>query len=228
MSFDFTVLTANWSYFARGLAETAMICAVALPVGFVAGLGIAQLRLRGRKLNCIVRACVEVIRNVPFLIQVFLLFFALPFLGIRLEAATAGVIALAAYAAAYFSQIVRGALATIPAGQSEAAHALGLTSSQTFWRVLLPQLSGYILPAGGNLAIALVKESAVLSVITVRELTYMSQDVVGRTFAPVEVFTLLAVLYWALTAALSGVTARLESRLAPHGAAVSPQLENPR
>ncbi len=101
-------------------------------------------------------------RNVPFLIQIFLLFFALPSIGIRLDALQAGTIALASYAAAYFSEIVRGAISTIPAGQTEAARALGVPTVTIFGRVLLPQVSGYIVPAGSALTITLIKESALL------------------------------------------------------------------
>jgi His/Glu/Gln/Arg/opine family amino acid ABC transporter permease subunit len=240
VNFDSAVLSSNCRYFAQGLAETLLICAAALPVGYAAGAGLAVMGLRGnRALRGLARAFVELIRNVPFLIQVYILFFALPSFGIRLDPVTAGIIALASYTAAYFSEIVRGALATIPAGQSEAARALGLTFGQTLWRVLFPQILGYILPAGGNLAITLIKESAVLSAIAVRELTYMSQDVIGRTFAPVEVFTLLALLYWALTAMLAAITAALERRLRRSEVAAAPkrksdlnppkpQMENPR
>lgn len=216
MTFDTGVLTANWQSFAQGLATTIAICCVSIPVGFAAGVALAFLRLRGgRMLNAIGASYVEVIRNVPFLIQAFLLFFVLPFAGIRLDPVVAGSIALACCAAAYSCEIVRGAIATIPAGQHEAARALGLSHGLTFRQILLPQVAGYILPASGSLAITLIKESAVLSVITVRELTYASQDVVGRTFAPVEVFTLVAILYWLLTAAVAAATQWLEQRVQP-------------
>jgi polar amino acid transport system permease protein len=240
MNFDFAVLTSNWQLFAQGLAETVLICLVSVPIGFTVGTCLALGGLRGgTALKRVTWAYVEVARNVPFLVQVFLLYFALPAIGIRLGAVSAGITALASYAAAYFSEILRGALAAIPRGQTEAARALGLSMGQTFRLVLVPQALGYVLPAGGNLAITLIKESAVLSVITVRELTYMSQDIIGRTFAPVEVFTVLALVYWALTATLSAATTRLESALRPRGMRVMqsykpdfntalPSAENPR
>lgn len=217
MTFDISVLVANWPAFALGLAKTAGICFASLPIGFALGVALAFLRLRAsRMINAAVASYVEVIRNVPFLILVFLLFFVLPFIGIRLDSLSAGLIALVTYAAAYSCEIVRGAIATIPRGQAEAARALGLNFGTAFLRVLFPQVLGYILPAAGNLAITLIKESAVLSVIAVRELTYTSQDVVGRAFAPVEAFTLAALLYWLLTAAVAVVTQALEKRMQPH------------
>jgi polar amino acid transport system permease protein len=214
MTFDLQVLASNWPSFARGLGGTVLICAVALPVGFALGLFLAFAASRfGRVIAATVRAYVEVIRNIPFLVQIFILYFALPGVGIKLDPTTAGSLALILYAAAYSSEIVRGALGTIPVGQAEAAAALGLTYQQSFRWVLLPQTLGYLLPAGSNLAITLVKESALLSVITVRELTFAAQDVIGRTFAPVEVFTLLALLYWVLTQLLTLTIRRLEQAL---------------
>jgi His/Glu/Gln/Arg/opine family amino acid ABC transporter permease subunit len=213
MSFDVCVLGANWLAFAEGLARTLLVCLVSIPIGFAVGTGLAFLQLyAARPVRALVTTYVEVVRNVPFLIQIFLLFFALPFFGVRLDAAAAGALALASYAAAYFSEIVRGAIATIPAGQSEAGRALGLSTASVFARILLPQVRSYIVPAGGNLAVTLVKESSVLSVVAVRELTYMSQDIIGRTFAPVEVFVLVALLYWALTATVAGAMDRIPWR----------------
>lgn len=216
MSFDLAILIDNWAYFAAGLAKTVLICAISLPLGFALGSLIALIRLRaGPVLNAVALAYIELIRNVPFLVQVFLLFFALPFAGIRLSPMTAGIIALSSYAAAYFSEIVRGGILSIPPGQAEAARALGLPYGLTFWKVLFPQVIGYVLPAATNLTITLIKESAALSIITVGELTYMSQDVIGRTFAPVEVFTLIALIYWGLNALLAQLAAFLENYLQP-------------
>jgi His/Glu/Gln/Arg/opine family amino acid ABC transporter permease subunit len=227
MTLDFSVVVENAAAFAQGVATTLAICSIALPVGFAAGTVFAFVRLYApAAARAVVLAYVEATRNVPFLIQLFLLFFALPSIGIRLDALQAGTIALASYAAAYFAEIVRGAISTIPAGQTQAARALGLRTVTIFRRVLLPQVSGYIVPAGGVLIVTLIKESAVLCAITVRELTYMSQNVVGRTFAPVEVFTVVALLYWALTALVSSAAARLERRLSLHRPSVQLSSEN--
>lgn len=217
MSFDINVILDNWHYFAIGLGKTILICLISLPIGFALGALLALIRLRGGRLpNAVALGYIELIRNVPFLVQVFLLFFALPFAGIRLSPMTAGIIALSSYAAAYFSEIVRGGIVSIAKGQGEAARALGLTYSQTFWKVLFPQIVGYVMPASTNLTITLIKESAALSIITVGELTYMAQDVIGRTYAPAEVFALLALLYWGLTAFLAALASRLETYLQPY------------
>ncbi|MCP4328108.1 MAG: amino acid ABC transporter permease [Alphaproteobacteria bacterium] len=214
MSFDVSVLTDNWYLLAEGLGTTVLICALALPLGFIAGVVLALMRLSGiRPLPTIVIGYVEIVRNVPFLIQIYLLFFGLPFLGIRIDALLLAVIALAVYASAYFAEIVRGAVLSVPDGQHDAATALGLPFLLIYRKVILPQTLGYLIPASTNLAITLIKESAVLSVITVAELTYMSQFIIGRTFAPVEVFTAIALIYWALTATVAAILRHFEIRV---------------
>jgi His/Glu/Gln/Arg/opine family amino acid ABC transporter permease subunit len=220
MSFDPQVIIANWPFLARGLALTLLISAIAIPTGFLLGVGIALLRLRGtRLLRGAAILYLEINRNIPFLIQVFLLYFGLPFVGLKVDALTVGIVALAAYAAAYFSEAVRGAVLTIPAGQSEAALALGLGYALVFRKVIFPQIIGYLIPASANLTITLIKESAALSIITVAELTYMAQYVLATTFAPVETFVALAAIYWIVTSTLARLFAIAEYRLQPYRAA---------
>jgi His/Glu/Gln/Arg/opine family amino acid ABC transporter permease subunit len=220
MSFDPHVITDNWVFLARGLGLTLLISLIAIPLGFLLGVVIALLPLRGgRLLRGLAILYLEINRNIPFLIQVFLLYFGLPFLGLKVDALTVGIAALASYAAAYFSEAVRGAILTVPAGQSEAALALGLRYGQVFRKVVFPQIIGYLIPASANLTITLIKESAALSIITVAELTYMAQYVLATTFAPVETFVTLAAIYWIVTSALARVFAIAERRLQPYRAA---------
>jgi His/Glu/Gln/Arg/opine family amino acid ABC transporter permease subunit len=222
MSFDPQVIIAGWPFLARGLALTLVISAIAIPAGFLLGVGVALLRLRGgRLLRGAAIFYLEINRNVPFLIKVFLLYFGLPFIGLKVDALTVGIVALAAYAAAYFSEAVRGAVLTIPAGQSEAALALGLGYALVFRKVIFPQIIGYLIPASANLTITLIKESAALSIITVAELTYMAQYVLATTFAPVETFVALAAIYWVVTSTLARLFAIAEHRLQPYRAAAS-------
>ena len=217
MSLDLTVVINNWELFARGIATTLFLCGIALPAGFVLGACVAWGQMRfGRAVALAALAYIEVVRNVPFLILVFLLFFAMPFLGLRLGPFVTSIVALTAYASAYSAEILRGGLQSISKTQIEGGYALGLRYGQIFRKILLPQIVGYILPAATNLAITLVKESAVLSVITVTEITYMAQNVIGKTFAPVEVFAFIAMIYWTLSAALAALSRFVERRLQPH------------
>ncbi|WP_347268592.1 amino acid ABC transporter permease [Paracoccus sp. (in: a-proteobacteria)] len=199
MSFDISVIIQGLPLLAKGLGYTLLICGIALPVGFVIGTLCALARLSGRRwLKSLVMIYVEIIRNTPFLIQIYLIFFVLPQMGIRLEGVVVGIITLAIYCGAYFAENVRGAIQTIPRGQTEAAEALGISYWTTQRRVIFPQMLSYLIPTTSNLTLTLIKESAVLSVITVPELTYQAQVIIGRTFAPVEGFTAIALIYWGL------------------------------
>lgn len=217
MDFNFSIIAENWQALASGLVMTLAICGVSIPVGCLIGLVISQIRMRG---SFVVRALaigyVEIFRNIPFLIQVFLLFYVLPFFGVRLTPLMTAFLAMAGYASAYSSEIFRGAINSIPAGQVEAALALGMKYPFILRKILVPQVLGYIIPSTTNLTITLIKESAVLSTVTVAELTYSAQNVVGRTFAAVEMFTTLAIIYWAVTATLSRIMSRLEIVFQPH------------
>lgn len=220
MNFDVNIILDNWPVLAKGFGNTILICSASLPLGFLLGGLLAFARLRaGRAAAIAVSAYVELMRNIPFLIQVFLLYYVLPMFGVRLSATTVAIVALSAYASGYFAEILRGAIQSIPRGQTEAGFALGLRYGVIFRKILVPQVLGYILPASTNMTITMVKESAILSAITVPELTYMAQNIIGRTFSPVEVFTVIALVYWALTAAIAAVSRKMEHRLQPHVAA---------
>jgi His/Glu/Gln/Arg/opine family amino acid ABC transporter permease subunit len=217
MKFDFSVILDSWPLLAKGFGATVVICGSALPIGFIIGMALALAMLRGgRILAAVVSAYIEIVRNIPFLILIFMLFYVMPMFGVRLSPIVVSIGAMAAYASAYSAEILRGAILSISQGQTEAGYALGLRYPVIFRKILLPQVVGYILPAATNLTITLFKESAVLSAITVPELTYMAQVIIGRTFAPVEIFTAIAVIYWGLTALIAWVARSLERSLQPH------------
>jgi ABC-type amino acid transport system permease subunit len=142
---------------------------------------------------------IELIRNIPFLILIFLVFYALPFYGIRLPGLTTGFVCLSIYGGAYFAEIFRGGIQSVSKGQFDASKALGLKYGFYMRRVILPQLYKYIFPPGTNIALTMIKESSLLSMITVAELTYAAHDVNGRTFTPVETFATIALLYWLIS-----------------------------
>ena len=199
MTFDFSVILNGFPLLLTGLGYTLLICGIALPAGFAIGSFCALARLSNiRLLRWLVIGYIELIRNTPFLIQVYLVFFVLPLFGLRFEGVTVGIITLAIYCGAYFAENVRGAILTIPKGQTEAANALGISYWTMQRRVIFPQMLSYLIPTTTNLTITLIKESAILSAITVPELTYQAQVIIGRTFAPVEAFTIIGLMYWAL------------------------------
>ena len=213
MTFDVEVITGSWPVFARGLANTVLFCVVGVAAGLVVGVLVAFARLsRRRPLRWAAGAFVEVVRDTPFLVQVFLIFYVLPAVGVRLAATTAGLCALSLYGGAYFAESIRGAILSVPRGQLDAARAVGMPYALAMRRVVFPQMMGYLLPSLTNQIIGLVKDSAVLSIITVPELTMAAQVVLGTTFSPVETYTMVALLYWALTAAVAAGMLRLERR----------------
>lgn len=213
MEFDFQTLWNNKALLGEGFLTTIVISFFAIPISIILASGIVFMRISEKRLpRLIASSYVEIIRNVPFLIQIFMVFYALPFFGIRLSGLPIGIICLSIYGSAYFVEIFRGGIAAVPSGQFDASKALGLGYFFYMRKVIFPQLLGYIIPPGSNIAITMIKESSLLSMITVAELTYMAHDVNGRAFAPVEVFTTIAILYWTISTALMTLTEWIQKR----------------
>ncbi|MDB5501557.1 MAG: Polar amino acid transport system permease protein [Tardiphaga sp.] len=201
---DISVITNNWQYFAQGIWVTVVVTTSATILGFCIGFIIALVRTSTLlPLRIAGGVYVEVLRNVPFIILLFLFFYGLPFAGIRIPERVAGTIALAMFASAYYAEILRGAMAAVPRGQVEAARAIGFTQPQILRYIIAPQMWKFALPPMAGTTTMAIKESSILSTITVAELTYQGLIVQGMTFAPFEVFFAVASLYWIFTALLS-------------------------
>ena len=197
MEFDYLAIWNNRTLLFEGLATTLYISFLAVPVAILFGAVITWMRISGNViLRPIAIGYVEIIRNTPFLIQIFMVFYALPFAGIRLSGLPTGILCLSIYGAAYFSEIFRGGIESVPKGQFDACKSLALPYGFYMRRIIVPQLYKYIIPPGTNIALIMIKESSLLSMITVAELTYVAHDINGRTFSPVETFTTIALLYW--------------------------------
>lgn len=194
-----------------GLLTTVRIVGIGFLVGGAAGLLLGPLRHRGPWIAQLAAGLfVETIRNTPFLVQASLLFAVLGTMRLRVPPETVGMVAVALYTAAYMAEIVRGALHSVPAGQRDAARALGLRPAITFRRVILPQLLPFVVPASANLLATVTKESAFLSAVSVAELTYSGQVVIARTFKVFEVWAIIGILYLVLILALFALAERLE------------------
>ncbi len=212
MDFDINIILKYWPMIFKGLNMTLIICAIALPIGLILSTGICAMRMsENRILKSLSIAFIEVVRNTPFLIQVFLVFYVLPFYGLRMKPIVAGVGCLSIYASAYFAEIIRGAILSVPKNQKEAAQALGLPANQIMRKIIFPQMLGYLIPPITNMGITIIKESSVLSIITVAELTYYSQFVIGKTYAPVEIFSLVGLIYWIITTLFAFVMKNIEN-----------------
>ena len=201
--FDFSVIDFGWPFVLRGAITTALFCIFATLFGLVFGTIIALGRVsKRRSLRGLSIAFIEPFRNTPFLVQAFLIYFGLAQIGLRLNAAVAGVIILSLFSAAMFAEGIRGGILSVPKGQLEAARAVGIPYLKAMRRIIFPQTISYMIPVITNLSIGLIKESAALSVISVHELTMAGQMVVGETFRPIETYVSIAILYWLLTAAV--------------------------
>jgi polar amino acid transport system permease protein len=213
---NLSVLDSYWPIILGGLRTTVVICTLSILLGLVLGLGLELVRRNLRWLRVPCRIYVEFFRGSPILLQLFLLYYAGPSFGLVLDPDTAGVVGLALYGAAYFAEIFRGGFDAIPAGQLEAAESLGIPPLRSLWRIQLPQMMAMVLPALVNQAIILVKDSAVLSIITVPDLTKQTAKIINETFTISEPLLALALLYWLLVETLSRGGAKLEAMVTKH------------
>lgn len=199
----------------EGLRITLRLTVAGAALGIVcsvlAGLGRRSSVLPWRWLCSIY---VELFRGTSTLVQLFWFYFALPFLGIRLNALTAGVLVLGLNMGAYGAEVVRGAIAAVPQGQREAATALSFSRSQILWRIVLPQSILPALPPFGNLLIELLKNSALASMITLSELTFSAQVLRSDTLQTVPIFTAVLAMYFVVAQVIAFGVRRLEQNLA--------------
>ncbi|NKC32831.1 amino acid ABC transporter permease [Falsiroseomonas selenitidurans] len=200
---------------ALGLPLTLAIWLAGVGTGLAAGFVIGAVRFFApAALTWPLATAVEAVRGTPFLVQCFLLYFGGPFIGIDLSPILAGWVALSVYGAAYFSEVFRAGFMAVPPGQLEAARLLGLSRPQAVLRIMLPMMALAVLPSLVNLAVILIKETAVLSIITVPELTFRVQGVGSATFAFAETTLVLALVYWALVEATAWASRHAERRIA--------------
>lgn len=214
MIFDWNVVVYAMPLLAVGIVQTLKVSVVACVLGLAIGLvaGLASLS-NNAPLRWLVRFYVDFIRGTPLLIQIFLVFFALPVIGIRMSEFWAGVFALSVNSGAYIAEVVRGTVGSIEKGQSEAALSVGMTRRGALIWVLLPQAWRPMVPAVTNDLITLTKNSSLLSAISVYELTRAGQAIIATHFAPFEIYLLLALYYWGLITILSYASRRIERAL---------------
>tara|TARA_B100001093_G_scaffold193430_2_gene186038 strand:- start:482 stop:1192 length:711 start_codon:yes stop_codon:yes gene_type:complete len=214
MSIDLSIFINYGPQLFLGFLMTIKIVISAIILGIPFGLVLALGRRSRLKLVRVLSASfIEIFRNTPFIIQVFMFFYVLPFYGFHLPAAYVGIVALAAFGSAYFAEVIRGGINAVAKGQLESARATGMSDWQAMRYVVLPQTLPIILPAMTNQTLSLVKESAVLSTITVGELTMAAVKVQGETFRPFEAFIMIAMMYWALNETIAIFMRRVERKV---------------
>lgn len=164
--------------------------------------------------NAIAALYVSIVRGTPLIVQLFFVYFALPQFGVVLPAIPSGIVALGFNYGAYMTEVFRAGIEAVPPGQREAARALGMTERAVMTRIVLPQALRIVIPAVGNEFIAMIKDSALVSLIGIQELLWRANTTGGREFRRLEALLIAAVMYWALTLIFSFLQERLERRMA--------------
>jgi His/Glu/Gln/Arg/opine family amino acid ABC transporter permease subunit len=194
-----------------GAVTTVIITLASLAIAIILGLALALIqRARILWLNWIIAAYIEVFRNTPVLAQLFIIYFGLPYLGYKIPSFFAAIIGLGLNGGAVLAEVFRSGIAAIHAGQREAAAAVGMTPWMAMRHIILPQTWRITLPPIGNYAIALFKETAVVSAIAAPEIMFYARNLVTSTFETAFIYLLVALLYFALAFPMARLVDRLE------------------
>ncbi|WP_438857817.1 ectoine/hydroxyectoine ABC transporter permease subunit EhuC [Achromobacter spanius] len=198
----------------EGLGVTLQIMAgavvLAVPLALASGIGRLSTLRSVRWLSSVY---VEVFRGTSALVQLFWFYFVLPLFGVQLPAMLVGIVVLALNAGAYGAEVVRGAIRAVPPGQREAGIALNLTRAQIMRRIVVPQAIPAMLPPAGNLLIELMKNTALVSLITITDLTFRGQLLRSETLRTTEIFTLMLLMYFAVALVITAGVRMLERRV---------------
>jgi His/Glu/Gln/Arg/opine family amino acid ABC transporter permease subunit len=212
--FDFSLIVQSIPFLLRGAVYTVQVSVLAIVFGLVLGWLLGLAAVSGvPALSAVSWAYVQFIRGTPLLIQIFLIYFGLPVLGINIPAFWSGVVALGLNSGGFQAEIVRAGIESIDRGQTEAARSIGMSRFKTLVFILVPQTIRRVLPPLTNELITLTKSSSLLSAIAALELTHAGQLIIARTFAPFEIYAAVAVIYLALVAVLSRGSTFLEKRV---------------
>ena len=197
-----------------GAGYTLLFALAAMAGGLALGFPAAILRMSPwRALRWPASLYVSVMRGTPLLVQIFVIYYGLPTIGIEFTPVTASVLALSLNSGAYLSESLRGAIQSISPGQWRASFSLGLSYWQTLRHIVLPQALRVAVPSMGNTLISLIKDTSLVSVITMTELMLATKEVIATTFRPLPLYMAAAAIYWCLSLAFEALQRRAERRL---------------
>lgn len=222
LNLDWVGAVQSFPFLLNGLVLTIVISTFGLLFGFIIGLAAGLAKTSSRKwLNASASFYIAVVRGTPIMVQAVWLYFGLNQLlmqlfQFRIGAVYAGIIVIAVNGGAYIAEIVRGAVESIDKGQVEAGRSLGMSGRQTFRYIVWPQALKRMIPPLGNQFIISLKDTSLLTVISVGELLRHGQEIVANRFNAFEIYTMVALLYLLLTLVISQILQRLERRLALH------------
>ena len=214
MSFDWSLIWDNIPILLQWAVITIQITVMAVGCGFFIGMIAALANLsRFKIVRLLVKCYVELFRGTPLLVQIFMIYFALPMvIGQSINPYVAAVTACSINSGAYVSEIFRAGIQSIDKGQMEAGRSLGLTWAQTMRYIVMPQAFKAIIPPLGNEFIAMMKDTSLVSVIGFEELTRRGQLIIARTYGSFEIWTAVAIIYLIMTLSISQLVAFLERR----------------
>ncbi|HGM7843820.1 TPA: amino acid ABC transporter permease [Pseudomonas aeruginosa] len=208
------LLGMAWPFLLQGAMYTVLFAAVSMVLGLILGFSVAVVRVtKVPVVSQIAAVYVSAFRGTPLLVQIFVLYYGLPSVGIEFTPVTAGILALTLNVAAYLSESMRGAILGIDKGQWEAGLSVGLTWGQTLWNIITPQALRLAVLSLSNSLISLIKDTSLISVITVTELMLATKEVIAETFQPLPLYLAAAGIYWLLSALFERVQKALENRL---------------
>ncbi|WP_019938380.1 amino acid ABC transporter permease [Bordetella sp. FB-8] len=199
----------------QGAAITLKFALASAVLGLCVGVVVAIMGIsHNAALRRTAKGYVSLMRGTPLLVQIFVIYYGLPDIGITFDPTSAGILALTANAGAYLSESMRGAILGISQGQWDAARSLGLGYLQILRYVICPQALRLAVPSLGNTLISLIKDTSLVSVITVTELLRSAQEVIAATFQPLPLYLTAAAIYWLLSTGMAAVQRHVEARLA--------------
>ncbi|MBO4852171.1 MAG: amino acid ABC transporter permease [Schwartzia sp.] len=214
MDMNFELMAQAMPLLLMGAGVTIKITAISVLLGILIGLFIGIARIStNRVIHLVAAVYVDFLRGTPLLVQIFLVYFALPVVtGQRIDPFLAAIAACSINSSAYVAEIFRAGIQSIDAGQMEAGRSLGMTWTQTMRYIIVPQAARRVIPPLGNEFIALLKDSSLVSVIGFEELTRRGQLIIARTYASLEIWLCVAIIYLAMTVSISRLVAWLERR----------------
>lgn len=211
------MLDSFWPLLIAGLKFTVPLTLISFAAGLLLAFAVAMLRLFGpRPIALLMRFYVSLIRGTPLLVQLFVIFYGLPSVGIVLDPLPAALIGFTLNVGAYNSEVIRGAIEAVPKGQWEAAYSLSMTRAQALGRTVLPQAARVAVPPLSNAFIALVKDTSLAAVLTVPEIFQAAQRIAAVTYEPLILYTEAALIYLVFSSVLSALQVRLEKRFGQH------------
>lgn len=214
--FVFVLIPKYMPFLLGGAITTIQISVLSMACAIVIGLTVALGRLsRMRALRAVLATYVEIWRNVPLIVQLLVIYFSLPQIGISLPGFWAGVLGLSLNVGAYLSEVFRAAILSVESGQKDAGLSIGMSRIMIYRRVILPQALRIAIPTIGGYFIALLKDSALVSYIAVNELLRHGTIVISNTFKSMEIYIMVAIIYFVISFICARIVGYLERSLTP-------------